>query len=634
MSDNKRYCMGCMEEIDPRAAICPHCLYSGDANQHSPYLEQGEIIAGKYMVGKVLSMSNDSISYIGLNKHTQAKVQIYEYYPNRIAHRAIGNNIVGAKEGFSDLYDSCLQSFLSLWRGLKMFEDVNCIPKVTDIITENGTAYAISAYKDSMALKNYFEKIRKPLTYNKTIAAFSPILKALKGLHNAGIVHGNINPSTIQVGSDGKLRLIGFSIPQCRSEIPEFNSKPVSGFSALEIYETNNAKAESDIYSVAAVMYYSITGVVLPKATDRINNDRLSFSSSVINSTPKQILEILNRSLAVYSYNRISDANELLMSLRAAAKPNSTAATAQSKPNANKTISKPKTAPAKKQSTENKPKKTETKSNATNDSKKEPSLLALGISTCIAVIVMCSVVFCTLYTTVLYKKFDVPLLNNLFADITFLPINSGRDNDETQVFLPSDATEPSATQTAYATVADFTKLTYDYIISNETFTRNFVFKFKQSPSSTVEKGGIISQNATVGESVPVGTEIILVVSTGIEQIVVPDVIGKSYDEASKTLKEAGLVAAKETIENKENKTPDEVLRMSIDPGQTVDKGTKITLEVWDDIPETTTTKPTTTKATTEKKKEDKKEAEKKDATTTERGSSDKNTSTSAKNGEN
>ncbi len=622
MSDNKRYCMGCMEEIDSRAAICPHCLYSGDANQHSPYLEQGEMIADRYMVGKVLSTANDSICYIGLDKSTLAKVQICEYYPNKIAHRAIGNNIVGAKEGYSSLYESCLQGFLSLWRRLKAFESISCIPAVTDIVTENGTAYSVSVYKDSMPLKNYFEKIRKPLAYNKAIAAFTPILKALKSLHNAGIIHGNITPSTIQVGSDGRLTLIGFSIPQCRSEINELNTKPVNGFSALEIYETANAKAESDIYSVMAVMYYAVTGTVLPKATDRTENDSLVFPSSVATATPKQVLDIFERALAVYSYNRISDANELLLSLRAAAKQSKNAETPQTKTNVAKSVSKSKTTVQKKQPAKTKTKTTKAKADNKKEDSKEPPLLALGITTCIAMIAMCSVIFCALYTTVLYKNFDIPFLDDLFADVTFLPINSRKNNDETQVFLPTDTVEPSATQTAYATVADFTKLTYDYIISNETFTRNFVFKFKQSPSDTVEKGGIISQNATVGESVPVGTEIILVVSTGIEQIVVTDVLGKSYDEAKKILTESGLNVVKETLENKEGKTPDEVYRMSIDPGQTVDKGTKITLEVWDEVPETTTEP--TTEATTKKKAEEKKET-----TTTKKSSSENKTTTKA-----
>ncbi len=637
MSDNKRYCMSCMKLIDADAAVCPHCRYPADSRQDSPYLSQGSKIAQRYVVGKVMSMTNDSVTYIGLDINTGESVNICEYYPHKIAHRANDSSFVSPLNGYNELYSSCLQSFLGLWRGIKMFGEIRCLPNVTDIFTENDTAYCIYENKECMPLKDYFAKTRKPLTYTKAIAAFMPVLNALKSLHNAGIVHGSITPSTIQVGTDGRLNLTGFTIPQCRSQIRELASNPVSGFSAIEVYETGEAKMESDIYSVMAVLYYSITGTVLPKATERAQTNRLSLPSSIASVIPKNVLDALARSLAVYPHKRISSVEELIRCLKTTAPDNNN--TESGKQNSN-TVNKNhnqinKTEAMAKKQVQNKNVKTSTKhktQNKKNQKENDPPLFALGIVTFVAAVVVISILFCTLYTTVLYKSVDIPFLNKAFSSMTFLPINKENDKDVTEDVNATTSTLPTVTETSYATVADFTKLNYEYIISNESFKRNFVLKFKEEASDTVKKGGIIRQDYTAGESVPVGTEIVLVVSTGKEQIVVPDVKGKTYDEAKEILEDAKLKVSKELIENEENKTPDEVYRMSVDAGQSVDKGTEIVLTVWDKVPETTTsetttepatTKPTTTKSSTTKPTTTKAPT----TTTTEKSTSSKTTTT-------
>lgn len=615
MSENTKYCMSCMKAMPEDAVICPDCHYSADSLQQAPYLPQGVLVKERYLVGKVIAMANDSITYIGLDTFTQTVVAVREYYPHKIAHRANGSTLVSPISN-SSLYDSCLDSFINLWRGMSMLSDVKCLPKVIDIFSENDTAYCICESKETMSLKAYFEKSRKPLSYSKAVAAFIPLLNALKVLHNAGIVHGSITPTAIQVGSDGRLNLNGFTIPQCRSDIPELAAKPVSGFSPLEVYESNTVGPESDIYSLMAVLYYSITGTVLPKATDRIEKEKLSIPSSVASVMPKNVLNALARSLALYPQNRISSAEELVNCLKQA----HSQPTSSNRPAASRAPSQQTTAterPVQRRVSSERPVRPQPKPQrkAPMKEEKETSLVALGLATFIAAVVVISIIFCGLYSTVLYKNYNIPFLNKALSSMVFLPMNKEKEPVTREPELSTDEA-PSASETAYATVADFTKLTYDYIISNESFKRNFVFEFKEEASDTVEKGGIISQDAIAGESVPVGTEIKLVVSTGIEQIVVPDVKGKSYEEAKDILEDAKLKVEKEVLENTENKTPDEVYSMSIYPGSSVDKGTTITLSVWDKVPETTTTAPTTTEKVTEKATEAKKETTTKASTTT------------------
>lgn len=616
MSDSKRYCMGCMKPLDDQAIICPHCHYSTGINNKASYISQGTIIAGRYLIGKAVSAANDNVVYIGLDKETEQTVSVCEFYPAKIASRDNFGTVVCQNEKAA-LYDGCLQSFLSLWRGIRMFDDIRCLPNVTDIFEDNNTAYAVYSHKDTVALKDYFAKARKPLAATKAVSAFYPLLSALKLLHNAGIVHGNITPSTIHVGADGRLNLAGFSIPQCRSDIPELAMKPVSGFSPIELYQGGTARAQSDIYSVMAVMYYSVTGTVLTRAPERVENGKLSMPVSVAQTMPSALKEAFTRSLAVQPTDRLGRVDELMLLLKSNNAPASARATAQkARPAASA-----KTSPAQEETVAFTPPPTpakpveepteyaveaepdydgydeydENEGKISRLSKFDIPLPALGALTCLAVVVICFILFVVLYATVLHSKIEVPLLDDMLAPITFLPMNKDDDDKDIPGFdnnnLPQNNIE-------YITVPDFTKFTKEYIESNEDFNRNFLIEFRSEASEKVEKDGIIRQSVTAGESVVSRTKIILTVSTGQPEIIVPDVYGKTYDEASKILTKAGFTVSKEVIDNPDGKPGDTVSNMSIEPGTGASKGTEITLYVYDE-PEEETTEPITTEPSTQ-----------------------------------
>ena len=653
MSDNKRYCMGCMKELDPQAIICPHCHYSTGMSNKSSYLNQGHTVADRYLIGKAIAAANDSVIYIGLDKTTGNTVTVCEFFPSKLASREASGNITLSDSEKTSLFETCLQSFLSLWRAIKMFDDVRCIPRVTDIVRDNGTAYAVSDYKETVALKDYFAKTRKPLPAGKAVSAFLPVVSALKLLHNAGIVHGNITPSTIQVGADGRLNIIGFSIPQCRSDIPELAAKPVSGFSALEIYQSGTARARSDIYSIMAVMYYSITGIVLPRATERVNNSKLSIPSAIAPTIPAPLAEAFSRSLEVQPSARLNKADDLILLLKQAKVPagapkgntakrpaTSPANAAQAPAVPSRPIQQPKAAPTPAadpnevttafspitpgtpsaassrtpasrttktaQRTRPQPPKASkpytpviTKNEHINDDDDEEDedeiqtsrikaipLPILGIITSIAVVIICSIIFSIFYITIGHKSMDIPMLNGLFSVI----INKDKEKTEEPANIPETTTKNNAPD--YVTVPKFTDKTEDFIKGSDAYEKNFIFTYTYEASDSVAKGGVVSQSIPAGESVVKGTVIKLVISSGKPEIVVPDVTGKTYEEAAKILQREGFTVKKEILENTEGRPANIVYTLSIEPGKGAAKGTEISVYVWDE-PEEITTEPST-----------------------------------------
>ena len=65
MSEQLKYCLGCMKSIPFEAVTCPHCGYNEETVQPAPYLDTGSLIMEKYLNGKVISTAPDSVTYIG-----------------------------------------------------------------------------------------------------------------------------------------------------------------------------------------------------------------------------------------------------------------------------------------------------------------------------------------------------------------------------------------------------------------------------------------------------------------------------------------------------------------------------------------------------------------------------------------
>ena len=74
-------CMGCMEDF--RGYPCPCCGYDPRNQQNIPFqLPHETILAGKYLVGRVLGQGGFGITYIGWDIPLGRKVAIKEYYPS------------------------------------------------------------------------------------------------------------------------------------------------------------------------------------------------------------------------------------------------------------------------------------------------------------------------------------------------------------------------------------------------------------------------------------------------------------------------------------------------------------------------------------------------------------------------
>ena len=70
-----------------------------------------------------------------------------------------------------------------------------------------------------------------------------------------------------------------------------------------------------------------------------------------------------------------------------------------------------------------------------------------------------------------------------------------------------------------------------------------------APSMTVPAGSVISQDPSAGSDVEIGTLVTVLVSSGLPQVVVPDVVGLTQEAASSALTTASLTVGTITAQS-------------------------------------------------------------------------------------
>lgn len=561
-----------MQPLQNGAQVCPHCSRDINEPQHAPLLPLMSRLSGRYIVGAGRFSSTDCAVYIGFDTALCVPVTINEFLPRNLAVRGEGESALNRRIGYDAMFEACLKSFVSLWRTLMSLSSTPALPNVKEIFFENGTAYAVCEYFESITLEEYINMAGERLDWKKILFAFRPILAALKKLSSLFVVHAAVSPKTLLLGADGKLHLSGFSIPQTKSDIIELHALSEPGYAPLELSDRRlKIGGYTDVYSAAAVMYKLLTGITPQNAADRAVSDMMVIPKEYANELDGKTVNVILGALKIYPENRIQTVAALYDLLYPASDEKAQPVPQKEAPVLNEGA---------------KEKEKEPAVNAGEKSAPPPrgeSDTALTVKVAVTVLLVAAMAFVTAYSTLLYKYFDVPFLDSALSKVAFLPMNAEPHQSGAKTTEKEQTEKTTSGPAEYVKVADFSQLTYYDILSSETFKKNFEIEFVFEASDEVEKNSIISQSIKPGESVLKGTKITVVVSSGKPYVVLKDVMGMKYEDAYDLLSKDGFSVQKVTKKNNGTREPGTVCNMSLVAGLEFEKGTTITLTVWGEL---------------------------------------------------
>lgn len=305
--------MGCMKETDG-ADTCPYCGFSRDTLQSSPFLPLGSVVAGRYLIGKVLEHNGEGAVYIGYDLEQSNTVNIREFLPQTVADRATGSSAVSVMPGRSETYAQCLSSFLELWRKLARMRGLSALICVIDIVEDNGTAYSVyEAVHELRTVREYLlDTPAGYVTWDQARVLFMPLLSTLGTLHSAGIIHRGISPTTLLIGKDGKLLITGFCTREVRCIDGCLPTQIFTGYAPVEQCGAQGRHGPwTDVYAFAAVMYRALVGSTPVDSTSRMVNDKLMIPAKFAEQLPAYVINALVNALQILPGDRTASVEAL-----------------------------------------------------------------------------------------------------------------------------------------------------------------------------------------------------------------------------------------------------------------------------------------------------------------------------------
>ena len=311
-------CMNCMSEIEGDE-VCPSCGCRPDAPQAAGALPCRTILQNRYLVGMAKKHNGQGFTYIGYDTVLNIKTEIHEFFPRTLCERLPDRAGVHVIAGSEDVLGEYKTSFLTHARELAHLRELSAIEQIYDIFEENGAAYTVSEWEDSITLRYFVERSGGNLNWNAARQLFMPVLSALSAMHAHGVNHLGISPDTLVILKDGKMKLTDFCIDAVRRMDTDLPPDMVPGCAALEQYVMDYVPDEAtDVYGFAACLFFALTGALPQDALRRKTDSRLLIPTSILRSLPPHVVTGLANALQVLPSKRTARFERLREELSAA----------------------------------------------------------------------------------------------------------------------------------------------------------------------------------------------------------------------------------------------------------------------------------------------------------------------------
>jgi hypothetical protein len=232
----------------------------------------------EYTIESVLGVGGFGITYLAQDNNLQCRVAIKEYLPNDLAQRIAGQTVIPRSDADTADYRLGLERFLDEARVLASFRHHNIV-RVSRFYEANQTAYMVMDYERGESLRSWREKHGAPdeATLKRM---FLPLLDGLQTVHGAGVVHRDIKPANIYVrDTDGSLVLLDFGAARQMTggDSESLTSIVTPGYAPFEQYHARGAQGPwSDLYALAGVLYWLVTGQKPLEAPSRVKRDAMT----------------------------------------------------------------------------------------------------------------------------------------------------------------------------------------------------------------------------------------------------------------------------------------------------------------------------------------------------------------------
>ncbi len=232
---------------------------------------------GEFEIVGLVGEGGFGIVYLAYDHSLERKVALKEYMPTSLASRTQDLQVSVRSERHRETFELGLRSFVNEARLLAKFDNPALV-KVYRFWEDRGSAYMAMPFYDGLTLRDALKQRTGAPDEGWIRRILIPLMDALEIMHSESCFHRDIAPDNILLLKDERPVLLDFGAARRvigdMTQVLTVILKP--GFAPVEQYaEMPGLKqgAWTDIYALAAVVYYIITGRTPPASVGRLMND-------------------------------------------------------------------------------------------------------------------------------------------------------------------------------------------------------------------------------------------------------------------------------------------------------------------------------------------------------------------------
>jgi hypothetical protein len=204
-----------------------------------------------------------------------------------------------------------------------------------DVLSAPGEISVVMEYIHGESLAALLSAARarqQRVPYRVAAALLASVLHGLHAAHQTtgehgeslGIVHRDVSPENILVGSDGVARLLDFGIAKARGRVrvtPRGELKGKLGYMAPEQYLGQDIDHRVDVYSASVVLWEALTGRSLHQGAsdalvvDAVMHAHVVAPSTLVSELPLALDVLVLRGLSRERNQRFASAREMALAL-------------------------------------------------------------------------------------------------------------------------------------------------------------------------------------------------------------------------------------------------------------------------------------------------------------------------------
>lgn len=389
------------------------------------------------------------------------------------------------------------------------------IISVFDIEEDGGIQFIVMEYLESNSLKAFISSQKKGIQESTLLNILRPILSALAFAHQQGIIHRDLKPHNILIGKDGTVKVTDFGIAKALFSDTLTQTGSLIGsvhYFSPEQAQGKPAAATADLYSLGVLIFECLTGR-LPFDGDNLVAIALKHvqeappsPSSINPSITPDMENVIMKALLKDPLKRYQSAEEMLFDLEKTGKPRTQKIASPSADEPTLIVPPSKAqSPSRTQkeieevSLHLKKRREDQEDDRDDGIQKETSLLKAIAMGALVIIVLIGVVAGLIWGSRFLQEIETPDL-------------IGKSYSEGQTVLQEKG--------------------LSLVIEREMF------------SNDKPEGTILDQNPKAGEKIRPGEKVKVTISKGNKTLEVPDVKGKTIDNARKTLTDCGFTNIK------------------------------------------------------------------------------------------